>query len=495
MTGRDRHAAAGRGVTLRQAIVLAAVVAVLGAAAGVPTRATYGARTTADEPQYLLTAISVAEDADLDIGDELRTRRWRAFHAAPLPQQTRPLPGGRRISPHDPLLPVLLAPAVAVGGWVGAKVLLVLLAGVTAALLVWTAVRRLRVPPPTAALVVATLSASVPLAPYGSQVYPELPAALVVTVGTAALLGRLRGRAVVVIGLVCVALPWLGIKYAPVAATVALVAAVRLWRDGRAWVALGLVAGLAAAGVAYLAIHQAVWTGWTVYASADHFVDSGELGVMGFSPDFGARAVRLSALLTERSFGIAAWQPAWLLVVPALGALTAARPRGWGTLLAVLVAGWLTATFAAVTMAGWWFPGRQVVVVLPVAVLVLAWWVARRPVAWWVVVALGVPGVVAWLWLAAEASTGRLTLIVDFVETANPLVRAWRTVLPDFLTVTSGTWVRHTLWGVALAAAALWGWWTGVADPASRERSAGALDAGGAAGARPGAAARSGGRP
>ena len=38
-------------------------------------RAAYGAQTTADEPQYLLTAISLAEDGDLDVADELRGPR------------------------------------------------------------------------------------------------------------------------------------------------------------------------------------------------------------------------------------------------------------------------------------------------------------------------------------------------------------------------------------------------------------------------------------
>src|SRR3712207_9364480 len=75
----------------------------------------------ADEPQYLLTAISLATDGDLDIADELADGRWRPFHALPLPTQTEPLADGRRLSPHNPLLPLLLAGPVAAGGWVVAK--------------------------------------------------------------------------------------------------------------------------------------------------------------------------------------------------------------------------------------------------------------------------------------------------------------------------------------------------------------------------------------
>ncbi|CAN5896656.1 hypothetical protein BH23ACT10_BH23ACT10_02990 [soil metagenome] len=444
-------------------MVVAALVALLAAAAGAGARATEGARTTADEPQYLLTAISLAEDGDLDISDELAAQRWRAFHRVALPQQTRPLPDGRRISPHDPLLPVLLAPGVAVGGWLGARLTLVAVAGATAALLVWTAVTRLRVRPSTAALVVGMLSAAVPLAPHGTQVYPELAAALVTTVALAVLLAPVRTAGIVTVGLACCALPWLGIKYAPVAAALAAVVIIRLWRDRRHAAAAALVGGLALAGVAYLLVHQAVWTGWTVYASADHFVDSGELGVVGVSPDYVGRSVRLAALLTERSFGIAAWQPAWLLAVPAAAAMAAVRPERWAVLPAVLVAGWLNATFVALTMAGWWFPGRQIVVVLPAAVLVMAWWLDQHERARRLFVGVGAIGVVAWLWLAFEASTGRLTLIVDFFDTTNPWYRVWRWVLPDFLAVTTGTWVRHVAWCVALVAMAAWGWRSGTA--------------------------------
>jgi hypothetical protein len=453
---------------LPAAMALAFVVAVVAAALGVPARATYGARTTADEPQYLLTALSLATDGDLDISDELAAGRWRAFHAASLPEQTRPLPGGRRISPHDPVLPVLLAPAVAAGGWVGAKVALTLIAGVTAALLVWTAVTRLDVAPTVAALVVTVLSASVPLAPYGSQIYPELPAALAVTAGLAALLAPLRRGAVITVAAVCGALPWLGVKYAPVAAVLSAAAVLRLLRDRRRAAAAAFVATLVVAGVVYLAVHQAVWTGWTVYASGDHFVDSGELGVIGFSPNYWGRSVRLSALLTERSFGIAAWQPAWLLAVPALAATVRARQGHWPVVVAVLAAGWLNAAFLALTMAGWWFPGRQIVVVLPAAVLMTAWWLDRHRAPRRAFAVLGALGIVSWVVLALEAATSRLTLIVDFFDTANPVYRAWRMVLPDFLRVTVATWWWHGVWLVALAGLVALGWRSVSPSPSSR---------------------------
>ncbi len=443
---------------MRRLLVVVGVVAALGAGLGIGARATYGARTTADEPQYLLTALSLAADGDLDIADELAAEDWRAFHEAPLPEQTRVLPDGRRISPHDPLLPLLLAPGMGLAGWVGAKLTLALMAGLLAALLVWTAVTRFGVRPPVAAVCVGVFALSAPLAVYGTQVYPELPAALAVTVAIAALTGRLDRAGLWTLAAAVVALPWLALKHAPVAAALAAVGLARLVRSDRWGSAAGLAGGLAAAGIVFLAVHQVAWTGWTPYASGDHFVASGEFGAVGFAPDYVGRSRRVIGLLVDNTFGLAAWQPAWLLALPALGSLAHRRTPGTAALAAPLAAGWLTATFVALTMQGWWFPGRQVVAVLPAAVLAIAWAADRSGALLRPVVVLGAVGVLAYLWLAVEATTERLTFVVDFFETANPLYRIWASLLPDYLEMTAVSWILHAAWLTIAAALVVAGW-------------------------------------
>jgi hypothetical protein len=445
-------------------MVVVGLVAFLAAAAGIAVPATHETRTTADEPQYLLTAISLAEDGDLDIADELAQARWRPFHALPLPEQTEALGDGRRLSPHDPLLPLLLAGPVAAGGWVGAKLAMASMAGLLAALLLWTAVRRFDVRLPTATLAAAVFGLSPPLAVYGSQLYPELPAALATLAAVAALTSPGGVGGTVVVGGAVVALPWLGVKYVPVAAALALVACWRLVRDGRRRRALVLAGVLAAAGVAFLVLHRWWYGGWTPYAAGDHFV-GGELSVVGTDPDYLGRGRRLLGLLVDRGFGLAAWQPAWLLAVPALAALLARRPRAWGAVAVPLAAGWLVASFVALTMHGWWFAGRQVVVVLPLAALAVAWWTGRdqrRPLL--LAVAGGV-GVLAQLWLVAEGAAGRITSAVDATATANPLYRSWRLALPDYLAMSWWTWALHGAWLVVLAA------WAVVASGAGQRLS------------------------
>ena len=69
-------------------MVVGLVVAAWASVGAIPARATYGARTTADEPQYLLTAPRLAEDGDLDIADEIAERRYEPFHEVTLDPQT-----------------------------------------------------------------------------------------------------------------------------------------------------------------------------------------------------------------------------------------------------------------------------------------------------------------------------------------------------------------------------------------------------------------------
>ena len=435
------------------AVVAVAVLAALAAGAGIGVRGIVAAHVAVDEVQYLLTALSLAEDGDLDIADELAEQRWRPFADESPPVQTSVRPDGSQVSPHDPLLPLLLAVPMGLGGWVAAKAALAMLAGLLAGLTLWVAVRRFAVPLPLAATGAALAAASAPLAVYGQQVYPELPAALATLAGVAVLTGPLRRGSLVVLAASVVALPWLSVKFAAVAAVLAVLGALRWWRAGRHREVVALGTGLAALGAGYLAVHRAVWGGWTVYASGDYFERTGELSVVGTSPDYAGRALRLVGLLVDRDFGLVAWQPAWLLVVPALAALTIRVPRGLPViglpaLAGPLAAGWLTATFVALTMHGYWWPGRQVVVVLPLALLVVLCWLARSGSRLRAVAAtMAAAGVLTYGWLLADGYARAITWVSGFAEVGAPTHRLLRPLLPDYR---GDFWFLHLAWIAAL---------------------------------------------
>jgi hypothetical protein len=444
---------------------------------GVPAHATYGARVTADEPQYLLSALSLGEDLDLDISDELAREAYRPFHRADLDRQTEPNADGRQFSPHDPGLPFLLAVPMRLGGWAAAKATLALFAGALAAVTAWVAIRRFAAPERWALATVAVFALSTPLGVYATQVYPELPAALVVTSVVALITGAHRVRAAVATVAGATALVWLSVKYAPVAAALVAVSLLRMRRESRivAWpIVVSVVGGLAMQGALYLLVHRAIYGGWTAYAAGDHFTRTGEFSVVGVDPDYVGRSRRLVGLLVDREFGLAAWAPGWLLLAPALGALARRRPAGGLALLVPALAGWLVATFVALTMHGWWWPGRQVVVIVPLLVVVVAWWLgqmhrrAQIAAQWrWAPVALAAPavlGVGSWAWTMVEASTRRHVLVVDFMATANPWYRLWRHVLPFGRDATPADDVLTAVWIALLAASALAGWWFAAND-------------------------------
>lgn len=451
--------------SLRRAALAVALIATAAAAFGIPARTTHGAQVSVDEPQYLLTAISLSEDLDLDISDEINEKRFLPFHEIGLNTQTIDLnDAGQRLSPHDPLLPAFLALPMRIGGWVAARASLAVLAGVLAAATLWLAVRGFGVSTRTGAWVVGALSATPPLTAYGSQIYPELPAALalVAAIGLAVQLRTSPSRAapssstLIALVVALTAMPWLSVKYIPITASVALVAAWDLWKDGHRRLLLlgGLL--LTAMGALYAIFHLEIYGGWTVYATGDHFVD-GEFGVLGFGPDYWGRSRRLIGLLIDRPFGLAAWSPAWLAIAPALGVLMVRRPNKWFFLLAPMFAGWSTATWLALTMHGWWWPGRQVVAVLPVAVVVIAIAVDHfRRTLIPLIVAAAI-GAVGWIWVAVEASTGRRALAVDITETSWIGYRGLRWLFPDLHRGSATDLWWATAWTALILASAAWG--------------------------------------
>lgn len=462
-TGATRAPTDAEPVTRRQrlwaAMLLAALLTVAFAAPGAWVRATEGNHTSGDEPHYLLTAVSLAEDGDLDVADETAAQRYRPFHEQTLRPQAAADPSGRRVVPHDPLLPALLALPWGLGGWLGAKLALASLAGALAALTLWTAVRRLGAHPGPATLTATVLCAAAPMAVYGTQVYPELPAAFAVLGGVAAAAGRSRPRTDIAVACAVIALPWLAVKYVPVAATLAVVHLVRRWRQGRRRTVTVTIAVLLAAGVVYAALHLVWYGGLTVYAAGRFFQQhGGQLSVVGTDPDYLDRSRRLLGLVVDDTFGLAAWQPAWLLAPGAAAWLLRRQPPGWALVAAPAVAGWGTATFVALTMHGWWFPGRQVVVILPLLALAIAGWASTSRTVTGGLAVLGAAGLLSTGWLLAEGLGGQLTLIVDFADTTSPPFRLLHLLLPDYLDVTERTWWLHGAWLAVTGMLAAVGW-------------------------------------
>jgi hypothetical protein len=149
---------------------------------------------TGDEPFYLMTAYSLLHDHDIDETNNFANHDWLHFYPSyPLPRNWQGWPG---ISPdlpphasqtfrtglyskHGLGIPVLILVPFALRGRTGVVLLYNLMAAGVAAniyLLAHTVAARHR-----AVILTAILMASVPLATYAFLIFPEMPAALMLT--------------------------------------------------------------------------------------------------------------------------------------------------------------------------------------------------------------------------------------------------------------------------------------------------------------------------
>jgi hypothetical protein len=122
-----------------------------------------------DESHYLLAARSLANSRNLDVRDDYRARGWRDFDTnAPKPEGV--LRKGARYEPHSIGLPLLAAPAYALGGAKAVEVLVALL--LAAAMALSYLLARRVVPDPWCAYAALAVGVSPPLVAHGTAVLP-----------------------------------------------------------------------------------------------------------------------------------------------------------------------------------------------------------------------------------------------------------------------------------------------------------------------------------
>ncbi len=138
-------------------------------------------RTTGDEPHYLLAAHSLVTDFDLDLTNNYAQLDYLDFYfSKDIVPQVRLNTRDQQILNHHPGLPVLIAPAYALGGRFGVLIFQALLGGLLATI---TFKLACYVSQNVTAALLATLCVvlSPPLLMYHYLIYPELMAALITT--------------------------------------------------------------------------------------------------------------------------------------------------------------------------------------------------------------------------------------------------------------------------------------------------------------------------
>ena len=435
------------------------LVLALAYTASIGLRATNGSAVTGDEPFYLVTTQSLIEDRDFDLRQQYASESYRSWfdYGPPLWTQSGPLPDGRVLSPHDPGLAVYLVPGFALAGLEGAQAQLLLTAALTftltflliaretgAARLAWCAT------------LAVGLSATAFV--YATEVYPEVPAALCLVASLLVLRApTLTMSRVIAIALLITGMAWLGVKYLPLGAILGGVALLRA--EGRARTAL--VALAVVAGATYVAGHLALFGALTPYNSNLVYDGASTAEVLERHLSIPGRAYRLVGLFVDQHFGLGRWAPVLLVAAPALPLLLRRGTPG-GVAIALIVTQLLIATFVAITMMGWWFPGRTLVTVLPL----LAWPLTEvlLRASRWARVGIGLLALYSTLVTAAltrASMAHEVRLAVDPFDLHAALFRLAAPLFPDYRAWTLATSALHVGWllvglvllGVAIRAA------------------------------------------
>lgn len=338
---------------------------------------------TGDEPFYVMTALSILHDGDIEESNNYAQRDYLSFYPPdPLPAGWQGWPAFPRVLPPHPahsirpglyskhglgVVLLILAP-YALGGRVAVVLLLNLVAALVA-LNVYLLARRYLADWRWALALTALLALSNPLMSYGYLIFPELFAALPIVYAFRR--GRERANTTLqwlLVGLGLGLLPWLHARFIPAVLGLGLgllpaLIRERAWRRRLAFVVPPVLSALALIGF-YFYIY-----GQPLPSTADH---------AGFN-DLWGTVNGFFGLFLDEQWGLLIYAPIYLLALMTL-------VRFWRARRDDALAFWVAVTPYLLLVAwyrvwwGEWGPAaRYLAPVVPLLVAPLARWVATTP--------------------------------------------------------------------------------------------------------------------
>lgn len=359
----------------RRAFLLVIALAAMFYAALAPSFATRLDPLTGDEPFYVMTAISIVRDRDLDESNNYAERDYDEFYPSdPLPADWQGWPSFPRTLPphaahsvqsglhtkHALGLSFLIAIPYSIAGRAGAMAVLIACVALLAGqmyLLAREAGANRRV----AGGVALGLAITLPIAPYALLIFPELPAALALVYA----IRRITAPENTVwqwllTGLAVGGLPWLHQRFAPTAAVLGIAMLWRLWRTRDASIALACaLVGLGAMSIVNYNL-------WLYHSPIQNVADHA-----GFSSPSGT-VNGLFGLLLDAQWGLIINAPVYLMAIVALPRWLQIN-RNRALLAIAAVAPYLLEVGAYRVWWGEWGPAaRYLVPVAPLAAATLA---------------------------------------------------------------------------------------------------------------------------
>jgi hypothetical protein len=277
------------------------------------------AMPTGDEPHYLIMTQSLLRDADFDLRNNYEHMDYLEYYPAAIPDTHVTLVGNNWYPFHGVGLPILAAPWFALGGRAGVVIMLTLMM-VAGLRILWSLMRHVGFEP--RATVIATLVAgfTLPLVSLSGQIFPEVPAFLLVVLALRAILApALIGWDLAALLLSLTFLPWLHARYIALALALLLSAALTHHQRG-AIRALAIATGfllVSVMGLAFLSFH---WYG-VALPGAPFMMPQGPFSAAWLTPLaglFGKPWVGLIGVLFDQQSGLLFASPVYVLAIPGI---------------------------------------------------------------------------------------------------------------------------------------------------------------------------------
>lgn len=414
---------------------------------------------TGDEPYYVMTAISLTRDGDLDEINNYQQADYAAFYPPdPLPADWRGWPAFPRVLPPHPAnsqraglyskhglgVVLLITPPYIWGGRVAVILLLNAVAALVAANMALLA-RRYGVGWPVATLLALLVAFSNPLMSYAYLIFPEVFAALAIVYA----FRRSRAPANngwqwLGVGIALATLPWLHARFIPAVLGLAWLLFAGWRREPSRGRRLAALLPPALSALALITYYLLIY-GKPFPSAADH---------AGFNwPREIVNA--FFGLFLDEQWGLVIYAPLYLLAGAGLIVLwRRARPEA-RALLAVLGPYLAMIAFYAVWWGEWGPPARYLAPVAPLAVAPIAAW-ARAARPWGAAAGVGLlalPGLAIMAGflrspqLMYNQPTGNSAL---FSAWAAELGRVWPKVIPSFQFYSPSPPLARLGWSFAL---------------------------------------------
>ncbi|HEX5416054.1 MAG TPA: hypothetical protein VFZ25_10340 [Chloroflexota bacterium] len=220
---------------------------------------------TGDEPHYLLYADTLAQTGKVDLRQSYASGSARQFSPDGLSPDGHAFDyrdDGRLISVHGVGLPVLIAPVIYLTDSTLAVRLEMVVFSALAASQLFLLLRESGVAGPRDTwLAFGATALSMPFLVYANQIYPDVPAALLVVYAARVVVARQPSTTnLLLAALAAAALPWLHVRYLVLTAGCGLAVLVRFRQRSAVGAAL-LAGGLMLASLGLLAVAFAAWYG------------------------------------------------------------------------------------------------------------------------------------------------------------------------------------------------------------------------------------------